>query len=70
VHYFQDRVTRSIYSGRELGVLVRRGEFDLRDLLLRFEVLPEGKRRLLEETEAEAARVRGVRSHAQQVPRS
>ena len=55
MHYYQDRLTKSIYSERELVGLTRSGEITPRELLARFEELTEQKRRLLEETEAAAA---------------
>ena len=55
MHYYQDRVTRSIYSDRELVELTQAKAITPGKLLVRFEELPEHKRRLLEETEAEAA---------------
>ena len=63
MHYYQDRVTRSIYSDRELVEMARSRELTPGELLVRFEELPEHKRRLLEETEAEAAERR--RQHAE-----
>ena len=58
MHYYQDRLTRSIYSARELAELAKAGGLSPRELLTRFEELPEHQRRLLEETEALAARRR------------
>ena len=55
MRYYQDRFTGSIYSSRELIGMARSGEITPRELLARFEELPEHKRRLLEETETEAA---------------
>ena len=55
MRYYQDRLTRSIYSGRELVEMTQAKAITPRELVIRFEELPEPKRRLLEETEAEAA---------------
>ena len=55
MHYYQDRLTRSIYSDRELVELTHAKAITPRELVIRFEELAEHKRRLLEETEAEAA---------------
>jgi hypothetical protein len=59
VRYYQDRLTRSIYSAYELGKMMDRKEITLQELLVRFEELTADKRRLLEETEKAAARARG-----------
>jgi hypothetical protein len=58
MHYYQDRLTRSIYSARELAEIARLAKIHPRELLSRFEELPEHQRRLLEETEAAAAKRR------------
>ena len=58
MQYYQDRVTGSIYPGRELIELTKAGYFSPRELLVRFEALPEHQRCLLEETEAEVAKRR------------
>ena len=58
MHYYRDRVTRSIYSARELAELAKAGGLTPRELLVHFDELPEQKRRLLEETEAAASRKR------------
>ena len=55
MRYYQDRVTRAIYSDRELVEMTQAKAITPRELLVRFEELPESKRRLLEETEAAAA---------------
>jgi hypothetical protein len=55
MHYYQDRVTCSIYSDRELVEMTQAKEITPRELLVRFDELPEHKRRLLEEAEAAAA---------------
>ena len=56
MRYYQDRLTRSIYSEHELAELMRRQEIALGELLIRFDELPERQRCLLEEVEAVAGR--------------
>jgi hypothetical protein len=55
MHYYQDRVTRSIYSARQLVEMTQSRQISPRELLARFAELSEAKRRLLEETEVAAA---------------
>lgn len=59
MRYYQDVLTRSIYSAYELGKMVDRREVTPDELLVRFEELSEEKRCLLEETERAAVRTRG-----------
>jgi hypothetical protein len=68
MQYYQDRVTRSIRSDRELVEMTRSGQITPRELLARFEELPEHKQRLLEETEAEASERRGQHSERSRKP--
>jgi hypothetical protein len=68
MHYYQDRVTRSIYSDRELVKMAQSREITPGELLVRFEELPEHKRRLLEETEAAAAARRQQHSEQSRKP--
>ncbi len=58
MRYYQDVLTRSIYSDYHLGTMVDRKEISIADLLVRFVELSEEQCRLLEETETTAVRAR------------
>ena len=68
MHYYRDRLTRSIYSDRELVEMTRSAEIGPRELLARYEELPEAKRRVLEEPEVAAAERRRER-HLRRSPK-
>ena len=55
MRYYQDRLTRAIYSDRELAEMTQARAITPREVAIRFEALPEPKQRLLEESEGGAA---------------
>ena len=59
MRYYQDVLSRSIYSAYELGRMVDRKEITLDELLVRFAEVSDEQRRLLEDTERAAVRTRG-----------